>query len=317
MGNNDTTKRPDDWVGIPGDIVIDREYQTMSKPDFWYVTDLIKELHRRGITGKGSTFSINDTGGTKNHPWLKPPKKIFSHVPGENGIDGNGHGTACASIAMAIAPGAEYFSIQVLNRKGEGSTSWINKAYGTAADNGVDFINGSYGDMGGPDRQEDISKIDAAYDKGVLCVNIAAGNSGFNGRTNTIGRPASYGNTICVGATDRNDKISGFSSGGPQMDVATYGQDMPFATPRGGYSRGNGTSFSCPRFTGVECLTQQVRRQNGFPDLYGNHAWMDFYRDEGLLKDAGPRGHDPSYGDGLPDEVKILQWNLDKTPKWL
>jgi len=300
-------------MGIPGDVIMSQDITPFA--DDWYITDKIKQVWDRGITGKGVKFAVNDTGGTDNHPKLKPPLQRLSAIRGENGVDSNGHGTACSYIASTVAPDADYITIQVLGDNGSGSTAGINRAYGMAAEEDCDFVNGSYGDNGGPPIREDIDAIDESYDLGMSLVNIAAGNAGFNGRTNTIGRPASYENTGCTGSTDRNNQISGYSSGGRQLDWACFGQDMTYANPRGGFSRGSGTSFATPYFVGILCLVQQARREVGLPDLHGVTEWRDFFIAEDMLRDAGRPGEDDSFGIGIPDIEKMLDWILKVTPE--
>lgn len=303
-------------AGIPNDIVRSSA-RIVAAPPLYYLTDGIKELHRRGIKGQGNRLGLGDTGGTSTHPDLPPPiKKIDNTVSGGNGNDRNSHGTATHFIAFAVAPEAEFITIKVLGDSGSGRMDWINRSYRQAADEGCNFYNGSYGDNGGPPIDEDIRSIQAGYDHGLQLINFAAGNAGFNGRQNSIGRPASYGLGSAIGSTDRFDKISGYSSGGPQLDFACYGQNMTYASPNGGYSTGSGTSFSCPYFCGICMLVNQVRKRLKLKNLFGITQWRQFFVDNDLLVDAGRAGEDPSFGLGIPDIGKIIAWMLNNTIKW-
>jgi len=275
---------------IPDDTIMSPLTMTLA-PNLWWLTEKIKKCHELGVTGKGVKFSTNDTGGVMDHPgFSRPPEEILTAIRGENPRDRNGHGTATSFITNQIIPDAEFITIKVLGDRGSGTMNDINRAYKMAADKGCHFINCSYGDNGGPPISSDLQAMQAAYDAGVHLIVVAAGNAGFNGR-NSIGRPASYDEfSWCQGATDRNGRISGFSSGGKEMDAACYGQDMPYASPNGGYSQGSGTSFACPYQVGVFGLLWQARRQMGMPDLIGPDAWKKFVVDEGFYIDAGKEG---------------------------
>lgn len=310
--------KDDREVGIPPDTYISM-VSTMSEPNFWWHTDKVKEVQELGVTGRGVRYAVHDTGGVTDHSgFSKPPEGLYTLIPGENPRDRNGHGTACAFIINRLAPDADYWHYKVLGDSGRGSMSDINGAYLESAKKGADFINCSYGDNGGAPIPSDLRAIDAAYEAGLGLLPVAAGNSGFNGSRNTIGRPASYDEYAwCVGATDQAGRISNFSSGGKNMDSAAFGQGMPFAAPNGGYTSGSGTSFACPYTVGVFCLLQQARRQLGFPDLKGVEPWRKFLIAEGLLLDAGDSGFDPSFGHGIPALNRILDWIIDNSPKWL
>lgn len=297
---------------IPDDVVRTSQVSAFMA-DFWWIEDKIEELHALGIRGQGSKFSTNDTGGTAGHPGFdRDPLKILTTTR-ESPKDRNGHGTGCSFITHKIAPDAEFITIKVLTDSGNGSMSDINRAYKMAADEGCDFINCSYGDNGGPPIQSDLTAMQAAYDIGVSLIVVAAGNAGFNGRRNTVGRPASYNkHSWCVGAMDRNGNISNFSSGGEELDSAAYGQDMPMAEPSGGYTTASGTSFACPLTTGIKCLLKQVRRKLAMEDLVGPEAWAGWYVEEGFMTDAGQAGKDNRFGLGVINVGAILDWMIVK-----
>lgn len=305
-------------IGIPDDTMLwdDKDPRAFA-PDLWWLVPKIKECHKIGVDGRGVKFSVNDTGGVDDHPgFSKKPFEITTTIRGVNPRDRNGHGTACSFIVNQIAPAADYMTIKVLGDGGSGTMNDINEAYALAAEKGCDFINCSYGDNGGPPIQSDLIALEKGYESGASLIVVAAGNASFNGQRNSIGRPASYDQFCwCQGATDRNGRISGFSSGGPHMDAATFGQDMPFATPSGGYSGGSGTSFACPFMVGVFCLAQQARRMYGMNDLIGPAQWKEWFVEEEILVDAGAPGFDPSYGMGIPAIDRLLDWILKHQPE--
>ena len=83
-------------IGIPPDLFRDDSIVFPLSDELpagaWHVTPLLRELHKRGIDGRGVLVSVNDTAGECNHPFL--PKAKFSKIfTGESSPrDGNGHG---------------------------------------------------------------------------------------------------------------------------------------------------------------------------------------------------------------------------------
>lgn len=96
---------------------------------------------------------------------------------------------------------------------------------------------------------------------GVIVVN-SAGNEASVGTPNTLVAPADGFNIITAGAVDSFGVMSYFSSYGPtsdgriKPDVMAMGTAVKVAssTSTTGYSRVNGTSFSCPLSAGVAAL---------------------------------------------------------------
>jgi subtilisin family serine protease len=97
-----------------------------------------------------------------------------------------------------------------------------------------------------------------ATSKGLLIV-TSAGNSG----PDYIGTPCDADSILCVGATDTNSIVAGFSSVGPSADgrvkpdVAAIGKRAYCVDTDGTIKTCNGTSFSSPLTCGmVACLIQ-------------------------------------------------------------
>lgn len=87
----------DNRFGIPPDTFVD---ESMVFPmaeqlpsSAWHVTPAMKELHLRGVDGRGVVVAVNDTAGETNHPFL--PKQIAGRdfTGSRNGLrDVQGHG---------------------------------------------------------------------------------------------------------------------------------------------------------------------------------------------------------------------------------
>lgn len=304
-------------IGIPDDLIIHDEVYAMNQvPKLWDLEMYdIKRAWEMGITGKGVRVSINDTGCDENHPDIPKAVARKSFVGGDTG-DRNGHGTWCVGRVLGrngvgIAPEAELIVAKVLSDSGSGSTTGINAARVWAAENGADIISES---LGGPQpNQSDVDSIRKAYKGGVLLDVAAAGNSGYRGG-NTIGYPGRYLDTCCVGSHDNNKRISTFSSGGREIDIATPGENVVSTRPGGGYQGMSGTSMACPFFAGLMALIVHKMRIAGHADLRGADAWREFFDEQGFYEDAGEPGKDVRYGLGFPLIHNILKWLVE--PKW-
>ena len=214
-------------------------------------------------------------------------------------------GTAVGRNGLSPAPGANLIVAKVMNDRGEGATNWINSGREWAAKEGADIISES---LGGPvGSRADIDSLERCYRAGANICIAAAGNSGFRG-PNTIGYPARYLQTCCVGAYDINYMITSFSSGGREMDVACPGQNIISASHRGGYVSLNGTSMACPFMAGIMALVIQKRRMAGYPDISNMDEWRVFFNTQGFFRDLDVPGVDQRSGLGSPMIANILNW---------
>ena len=240
-----------------------------------------------GIDGTGIVVANLDSGVDWLHPVLQsryrgydPHGVAHQHVgnwfdaTGEGAVypvDGNGHGThTMGTIAggegVGVAPGARWIAARAFNHIGVGYESWIHAAFQwlLAPENNPalapDVINNSWGnDVGGNEVFRD--DVRALRRAGILTV-FSAGNNGPWG--GTIGSPASYPETLAVGATDADDDIAAFSSRGPSLwgevkpEVSAPGVGVVSALPGGGYGSKQGTSQAVPHVAGVLALMLQA-----------------------------------------------------------
>lgn len=269
-------------------------------PDLWRATE-----------GEGVKVAVLDTGCQLDHPDLQ------SNLAGAQDFtrsrygagDAQGHGTHCCGVVAAIrngagvvgvAPKAKLLVGKVLGDNGMGDSRDIGKGIEWAVANGANVISMS---LGGPEKDPwTAAAIKAANAAGVFII-AAAGN---DGRSDSVNWPGRAVETIAVGAVDRNGRVTSFSSRGAQVDIAAPGQDVTSCYPTSRYAKLSGTSMATPFVAGVVALMLAKHRINGgqtpiksADDLRAHLAKT--------AKDAGPQGHDPSYGFGLIQPGSMLE----------
>lgn len=249
----------------------------------------VDELHQQGITGKGTTICVIDTG-IAPHPDIKD--RIIGFKDFVNGktepYDDVGHGTHCAGIAagdgrssdgkfVGVAPEANIVGVKVLGCGGQGNTSDIVKGIQWAVrhrkEYGIDVINLS---IGGPvqiTRWLDpvAMAVQVANRAGIVTV-VAAGNSGDH--AGTIESPGNARSAITIGAlqdngteTHSDDGVAFFSSRGPtkydkleKPDLVAPGVDITSLSNEGNsYKQMSGTSMATPFVAGVAAMMRQVQ----------------------------------------------------------
>ncbi|MGO1167133.1 MAG: S8 family peptidase [Janibacter sp.] len=283
------------------------------RSDLWGLDQVKAEQAWETSTGEGATVAVIDTGVDLGHPDLQGqlvPGADFVCGEGVTGSCGDGswkgqdgvgqetdsHGTHVAGTIAAVAdngegvagvaPDAKIMPIKALE-DGGGTMEDIAEGVRYAADNGADVINLSLGGLPGTQIFAliglDTTMKDAiqyARDKGTLTV-AAAGNTS----TLLCTDPAFNSESICVGATDRNQMKSYFSELPVKFDntgVAAPGgsgrllggpcsDDIISTVPRGtgtneceegkDYAAFAGTSMATPHVAGVAALLYAQGRE--------------------------------------------------------
>ena len=234
-----------------------------------------------GSRGKGVTVAIIDTGINYEH-WalgegFGPGFKVVGGYDFVNRdadpMDDHGHGTHVAGIVAAnhkqlvgVAPDATLLAYKVLDNLGGGYASGILAGIDRAVDpnqdgdpsDRADVVNMS---LGGPAVPDD--PVVAAVERGVAAgavFSLAAGNSGHPGN---LGTPARAPSAITVGATNLDDKVAAFSTGGPLGGNAGWALKPEIAAPGVGINSSflddrqrvaSGTSMAAPHVAGVAAL---------------------------------------------------------------
>jgi hypothetical protein len=208
------------------------------------------------------------------------------------------HGTATASVVGAPVNGKGIVGIypqaklQLWDASPTGQLTVGDEIAGLAAAQrrGRGVINLS---LGGFDRLPvEEHAILNAFDAGMLIV-ASAGNDREEGSSPSY--PASFAHVLTVGATDEADRVTGFSSSSPAMDLAAPGQDITTAIPTlfdpSGYATLDGTSFSAPLVSGAAAAVWTLR-----PTLSNTQLFEVMRRS---ARDLGKPGWDADTGYGI------------------
>lgn len=211
----------------------------------------------KDTTGKGVRVGIIDTGVDPNHPDLKDNVKMAGWVLDcQNIIDDNGHGSHVAGTIAAldndigvvgVAPKVEIYAVKAFTKSGRGNVSDVIEGLNWCVKNKVQVINMSFGFKNSKALEKAIKEV---YKRNIVLV-AASGNSGGN---NNVMYPAGYPEVIAVAASNSDDKVAWFSSGGPQVDVMAPGAGILSTYKNGGYKTMSGTSMACPHVTAACAL---------------------------------------------------------------
>ncbi len=245
-------------------------------------TTNINALHKLGLTGKGITIALIDTGISPHFDLVFPHRsvKVFKNFINDRKEihDDNGHGTFVAGTIKSsgllsngkfrgIAPNSELVILKALNSEGEASAVKILEAMQwiklNAKKYNIKILCLSIG------AEPELKNDPLAYAAEVLtkegvCVVAAAGNSGpLQG---TIKTPGISSAIITVGAVNDRDednkiKIAEFSSRGPYIntpkpDVVAPGVNIIGlnSTLKAPYIILSGTSMAAPVVAGFCAL---------------------------------------------------------------
>ncbi|WP_328657292.1 S8 family serine peptidase [Streptomyces sp. NBC_00334] len=235
------------------------------------------EAWEAGLTGKGVTVAVLDSGVDAGHPDLAGRiARSRSFIPGEEVADRHGHGTHVTSTVggsgaasdgkeKGVAPGATLAVGKVLDDEGFGSESEIIAGMEWAArDVDADIVSMSLGSTEPSDGTDPMAEAvnTLSRETGALFV-IAAGNTGA---PSSVGSPGAADAALTVGAVDSADQAAWFTSAGPRYrdnalkpDLSAPGVGILAARSRlaegsGDYTSMDGTSMATPHIAGVAAL---------------------------------------------------------------
>lgn len=328
---------------VPTDSLFRQQWSlfTTHVPDVWM----------KGYTGKGQAIAVIDSGLDGTHPefggdgdnrinamlsdsavlaYYEPVMKKIRNgthpkiLPGWNFVDKNDntfdfhrHGTACASVAVAlgnslgivgVAPDAKVAPYKVLDRNGRGNLSDVIAAIGKVVETDIRIISISL--VFSYTSTALAAVVEDANEDGVLVV-AASGNS--NSKKNYYPAAAEY--TISVGGVDRNHQLwihnEHEGSTWPCDIVAPAGPQSVALACRGRYTENMGTSLAAPHVAGIAALCLQANPGLSVGELKTV-----------LFKSGGRTELDEKWGFGEVDAAKAVQFALEsqtgesKKPDW-
>ena len=226
----------------------------------------ISLIHATATGTVNVNVAVIDTGIDIDHPDLNVVDGVNFVFRGKNSYnDGHGHGTHVAGTIAAIdnnlgvigvAPGANLYSVRVLDNSGSGTYSGVIAGIDWVAANAgtIDVANMS---LGGGYSQAVNDAVDAAVSAGIVFV-VAAGNDNTNACTKS---PASALSAITVsalddrdGTLDSTDSFASFSNSGSCVDMIAPGVLIESTWKGGGYNTISGTSMASPHVAGAAAL---------------------------------------------------------------
>ncbi|RMG90469.1 MAG: hypothetical protein D6706_19410, partial [Chloroflexi bacterium] len=168
-----------------------------------------------------------------------------------------GHGTEIAGIIAAgvdnvqgiagIAPKVKILNLRAGTASGYLEEDDVIQAMLYAYAMGAKVINMSFGDLKISTLFKDV--VHFLWQQGVTFV-AAAGNEGQP----QVYFPAALKETIAVGSSDQDDRLTGFSNFGYGIDLIAPGAAIISTAPGNQYRTVSGTSFSAPMVSGVCAL---------------------------------------------------------------
>ncbi|WP_097317968.1 S8 family peptidase [Paractinoplanes atraurantiacus] len=278
--------------GVPARADVWRDRQ-------WYFAPMqLARAQTLARGGAGVTVAVIDTGVDGRHRDLQGAVVGGRYTPRDEpagNVTSGPHGTAMAALIagrghgdgagiLGVAPRSKVMPIRPVM-----DHALVVEGIEWAIAHGAKVINMSFELASDGTLQRAVAKAAAAD---VVLV-AAAGNENRG-----VSEPARYPGVIAVGSVGRDNKVTGFSNHGPELDVVAYGVDIPVVRPGGAYAVTNGTSVSSAIVAGAVAL---VRAR--FPDMPADEV-VDRIMDTAV--DRGPKGRDDRYGSGQLDVLAAL-----------
>lgn len=242
-------------------------------------------------------IALIDAGIDGSVPQLRTQISAVVNIVAPDPIrDPDGHATHSAGIIAAaadatgmqsICPDCRLLVYKAISDHGYGSDATVARAIELATARRVAVINLS---IGGAVDSPRLRRAIAAARAADIVVVAAVGNGGAHPSRRFF--PAGYPGVIGVGATDQNDRVAPFSSGGPDTDLFAPGVEILSSSGGTGYRLSSGTSTAAPQVSAAAGLLR-----SWFP-----HAPATAIA-AALLRSAIPIDAD---GRGVPAEVGLL-----------
>ena len=158
-----------------------------------------------------------------------------------------GHGTACAGIVRAIAPGCRLHSVRVLGAGAKGAGDLILAGLRHAIEAGHRVVNLSLSTTKRAFAEELHELADAAYFN--RCVVVASAHN-----LPVASYPWRFSSVISVGSHEEPDSLAWYVNPTPPVELFARGVDVDVAWLGGGTLRCTGNSFAAPHIAGITAL---------------------------------------------------------------
>lgn len=217
----------------------------------------IKRVHalEAQAQGKVDTSKVKvcvvDTGADLQHPQRGTIVGTKDFTGKGTAQDGNGHGTHTAGTiaglgGVGVARSALYIC-KGLDDGGSGSSSALAQCLNWCGAQGAQIVSNSWGSsQSDPLINQAINQLTA---KGIYVI-VAAGNDGRD-----VNWPAKLAGSnplvFAIAASDQGDRITSFSSRGPEIRFISPGASITSNWPGGGTKVLDGTSMATPHVAGI------------------------------------------------------------------
>ena len=193
---------------------------------------------------RASTEGIRSSGGSRASVKISVDEN--DEVVAEEDAEGDlsGHGTACAGIVRAIAPGCALSSVRVLGAGFTGSGGVLLAGLRYAVEQGFDVINMSLSTTKKPFAGVLHELADSAYFRRTVLV-----ASAHNMPVESY--PWRFSSVISVGSHEDEDPLTFYYNPNPPVEFFARGVnvDVPWLGDRS--IRVSGNSFATPHMTGI------------------------------------------------------------------
>jgi hypothetical protein len=257
---------------------------------------------RAAPPGPGRAVTVLDTGVDATHPEFagRPNTTLLGPQSITDSPD-DYHGTAVSSVVGAPENGVGIVGVypQSVLRSADvvGLTvGSVIAALDAAIRAGPSVVNMSFGIP--PSRLFE-NLVTAAFGMGSILV-AASGNERAQG--SPVASPANLPHVLTIGATDRLDRPTSFSTASIGVDLAAPGVDIPGAVPLSfdpeGYAFLDGTSFAAPLVAGATAWVWTRRPQLDPTQIFDLMRYS--------ARDVAEEGFDPDTGYGVLDIPSAL-----------